>query len=248
MLTTLKDRALQAKFELRTRCAATPWLAPLHQATVWWTQWKMRGHIDVRECQVLPDTELVIDGFQGSGNSFATVAFKSCQERPVRLAHHLHAPAQIIKAVEQSVPVLVTLRDPADAVVSLISRWPYIGLEQGLRAYIRFYEALTPYLDRMVVSPFSMTTGPIDQVFEAVNDRFECNFSIFSPTSKNVARIRSKTTLEPDAEAARRKKKSELRAAIAGPAYRALREQAKALHADWEQYGVMPTASPSSSS
>lgn len=238
MITTLKDRALQAKFELRTRCAATPWLAPLHQATVWWTQWKMRGHIDVRECQVLPDTELVIDGFQGSGNSFATVAFKSCQERPVRLAHHLHAPVQIIKAVTQGVPVLVTLRDPSDAVVSLVSRWPYIGLEQGLRAYIRFYEALTPYLNRMVVSPFDMTTGPINQVFDAVNATFGCDFAVFEPTAANVARIRSKTTLDAEAETHRRREKAALRAQIADPRYHALRDRAEALHTLWQQRGV----------
>ena len=243
MLTPLKTRALQAKFELRTRCASTPWLAPLHQATVWWTQWKMRGHIDTRECQVLPDTEFVIDGFQGSGNSFATEAFKSCQKRPVRLAHHLHAPAQIIKAVKQSIPVLVTLRNPSDAVVSLVSRWPYIGLEQGLRAYIRFYETLTPYMSRMVVSPFNMTTGPIDEVFDTVNETFGCGFAVFDPIDKNVTRIRSRTTLDSEEEATRRKKKSKLRTAIASSAYRSLRGQAEALHADWEQYGVTPKAS-----
>jgi len=248
MITTLKDRALQAKFELRTHCAATPWLAPLHQVTVWWTQWKMRGYIDTRECQVLSDTELVIDGFQGSGNSFATEAFKFCQKRPVRLAHHLHAPAQIIKAVRQGVPVLVTLRDPSDAVVSLVSRWPYVGLGQGLRAYIRFYEPLTVYLDDMVVSPFPMTTGPIDRVFEVINERFECSFEVFRPIDENVARIRSRTTLDADAEAARRKKKSKLRAAIASPAYRSLRERAEALYADWERHGVTPPASLSTSS
>lgn len=238
MLTTLKTRALQTKFELRSRCAATPWLAPLHQATVWWTQWKMRGHIDVRECQVLPDTELVIDGFQGSGNSFATVAFKSCQERPVRLAHHLHAPAQIIKAVEQGVPVLVTLRDPSDAVVSLVSRWPYVRLGQGLRAYIRFYEALTPYLNRMVVSPFDMTTGPIDQVFDAVNATFGCDFAVFNPTEANVARIRSKTTLDAEAETQRRRDKVALRTQIADSDYDILRRHAERLHALWQQRGI----------
>ena len=238
MFTTLKERALQTKFELRSRCAATPWLAPLHQATVWWTQWKMRGHIDLRECQVQPDTELVIDGFQGSGNSFATVAFKSCQQRPVRLAHHLHAPAQIIKAVRQDVPVLVTLRDPSDAVVSLISRWPYVGLEQGLRAYIRFYEALTPYLNRMVVSPFAMTTGPIDQVFDAVNATFGSDFAVFDPTEANVARIRSKTTLDTEAETQRCRDKAAVRAQITDPRYRALRGRAEEIHALWQQRGV----------
>lgn len=230
--------ALQAKFEIRTRCAATPWLAPVHQATIWWTQWKMRHHIDGRECAVQPDTELVIDGFQGSGNSFATVAFKSCQERPVRLAHHLHAPAQIIKAVQQGTPVLVTLRDPADAVVSLVSRWPYVSLSQGLRAYIRFYTALTRYLDQMVVSPFDQTTGPIDRVFEAVNERFGTDFTIFAPTGKNVARIRNKTTLASDEEVARRAQKEKFRIAIQASKYEALRRQAYAVYEKWDQHGV----------
>ena len=243
---SLKTFALRTKFEIRTRAAATPWLAPVHQATVWWTQWKMRGHIDVRECQVLADTELVIDGFQGSGNSFATVAFKSCQKRPVRLAHHLHAPAQIIKAVKQDIPVLVTLRAPSDAVVSLVSRWPYVSLRQGLHAYIRFYEALTPYLGAMVVSPFPMTTGPIDQVFDAVNETFGGSFAVFRPTHENVDRIRSKTTLDSKAEAVRRQKKSELRAAISHPDYRLLRERAEALHDRWSQHGVTPATTSSS--
>lgn len=244
MLTALKNHALQAKFEVRTRCAATPWLAPLHQPTIWWTQWKMRGLIDTRECQVLPDTTFVIDGFQGSGNSYATEAFKSCQAQPIRLAHHLHAPAQIIKAVQQGVPVLVTLRHPSDAVVSLVSRWPYVGLGQGLRAYIRFYEALTPYLDRMVVSPFAMTTGPIDIVFTAVNDTFGCDFAVFTPSAENVARIRSKTTLTSAAEAARRQEKADLRAQVAAPRFDTLRQRAERIHAHWQQHGVsQPAAS-----
>ncbi len=230
--------ALQAKFEVRTRCAATAWLAPVHQATIWWTQWKMRGHINIRECAVQTDTELVIDGFQGSGNSFATEAFKSCQERPVQLAHHLHAPVQIIKAVKQGTPVLVTLRNPADAVVSLVSRWPYVSLSQGLRAYIRFYTTLTPYLDQMVVSPFDQTTGPIDQVFEAVNERFGTCFTIFAPTGKNVARIRNKTTLAPDEEATRRAQKDKFRKAIQASEHEALRRQAHAVYDKWDQHGV----------
>ncbi|MEF8940976.1 MAG: hypothetical protein V5A22_14125, partial [Salinivenus sp.] len=124
-------RLLQFKFELRSRLASAPAAALLFRPYIWWAQYKMRGHIDPRECRVDPATEFVLDGFQGSGNSFATVAFKSCQKTPVRIAHHLHAPAQIIQAVRWGIPTLVTLRSPADAVVSLVSRWPYLSLNQG---------------------------------------------------------------------------------------------------------------------
>src|SRR5262245_45373054 len=41
------------------------------------------------------DTELVIDGYMRSANTFAVYAFQMAQRRPVRLAHHLHAPAQV---------------------------------------------------------------------------------------------------------------------------------------------------------
>src|SRR5262245_65181203 len=43
-----------------------------------------------------PETELVIEGFPRCGNSFAVAAFSLAQPRPVRIAHHLHAPAQVI--------------------------------------------------------------------------------------------------------------------------------------------------------
>ena len=44
------------------------------------------------------DTELVIEGYTRSASTFAVYALQLAQERPVRLAHHLHAPAQLIEA------------------------------------------------------------------------------------------------------------------------------------------------------
>jgi hypothetical protein len=43
-------------------------------------------------------TQLVIEGFPRSGNTFAVVAFEQAQRQSVRIAHHLHAPAQVMLA------------------------------------------------------------------------------------------------------------------------------------------------------
>ena len=99
---TVKRPLLQFKFEIRSLLAREPLLAPLNWPVIWWTQHKNRGIIDINECFVGDHTEFVIDGFQGSGNSFATVAFKRSQETPVKIAHHLHSPVQIIKAAKKT--------------------------------------------------------------------------------------------------------------------------------------------------
>jgi hypothetical protein len=240
-------RLLQLKFEVRSRLASAPAAAPLFRPYLWWAQYKMRGHIDPQECRVDRSTEFVLDGFQGSGNSFATVAFKSCQTTPVRLAHHLHAPAQIIQAVRWAIPTLVTLRAPADAVVSLVSRWPYLSLRQGLRAYVRFYDALLPHLDGVVVSPFPMTTRHLDEVFRAVNRRFDTSFGVFDHTREQVRRIRAKTFLPPEEEARRGAVKAALRAELdAGRCDAALREATR-VYEDVARRALRPGAEQRSS-
>ena len=233
---------LQLKFELRSRLASAPFAAPLFRPYIWWAQYKMRDHIDPRECRVDRTTAFVLDGFQGSGNSFATVAFKSCQTTPVRLAHHLHAPAQIIQAVRWDIPTLVTLRSPADAVVSLVSRWPYLTLNQGLRAYVRFYDALIPYLDGLVVTPFLMTIRHLDEVFRAVNRRFNTSFDVFDHTPEQVRRIRAKTFLPPDEEAKRNAVKAALASELDSGRFDAVLHEATRVYEIVGQHALRPRA------
>ncbi|NND72400.1 MAG: hypothetical protein HKN43_12570 [Rhodothermales bacterium] len=179
----IKTWLLRKKFDVRSAIARESWLFIPHNLIVWWTQYKVRNHIDTSECRVDGKTEFVLDGFQGSGNSFATVTFKNTQDHKVRLAHHLHSPAQIIKAVQAGLPVLVTIREPGGGVVSLTSRWTYVTLEQGLKGYIQFYGKLIPFRDQFVVSTFEDTIHSFDDVIRRVNDRFETDFQILDYSS-----------------------------------------------------------------
>lgn len=196
----LRRYVLRRKFDLRSLVARHVALAPFYQLVIWWTQYKVRDHIDVRECRVGSDTELVLDGFQGSGNTFATVAFKESQTRPVRIAHHLHAPAQIIKAVRQGTPALVTIRHPRDAVLSLVSRWPYVTAAQALRSYAGFYSAIEPYTGGYVLSSFDQTTGHLNCVIDAVNQRFGTTFDLFDHSDDRARSIRGSGDLRKSAQ------------------------------------------------
>ena len=92
-----------------------------------------------------PATELVIEGYMRSANTFAVYAFQSAQRRPVALAHHLHAPAQLIRAARRGVPALVLIRDPEDTILSQVQWEPDISMRAALMTYVRFYRALEPY-------------------------------------------------------------------------------------------------------
>ena len=90
------------------------------------------------------DTEMVIDGFTRSATTFAVYAFQLSQDRPIRLAHHLHAPAQLIEAARRGTPTLLLIREPQGAILSQLIREPDVVLRDALFAYARFYEHVLP--------------------------------------------------------------------------------------------------------
>src|SRR5262245_32533170 len=61
---------------------------------------------------VFRDTEAIIEGFPRSANTFAATAFQLAQTKPVRVAHHLHVPSQIIAGARWGIPTIVLVRDP----------------------------------------------------------------------------------------------------------------------------------------
>jgi hypothetical protein len=134
------------------------------------------------------DTEIVIEGFQRSGNTFAVMAFQLAQDRPTKTAHHLHAAAHVVAAAERGVPIVLLIRDPEATVVSHMLREPCITPRQALSNWIRFYERAQPYRDRMVIGEFGAVTSDFGPVVDEVNRRYGTTFRRFEHTEDNVAR------------------------------------------------------------
>jgi len=131
-------------------------------------------------------TELVIDGYTRCASTFAVYALQLAQPAPVRLAHHLHAPAQLIEATRMRVPALALIREPKGAILSQLIREPWVALPDALVAYSRFYTCLLPYRHALVVGEFEQVTNDFGQVVRRLNSRFGTSFAEFESTEANL--------------------------------------------------------------
>jgi hypothetical protein len=192
---------------------------------------------------VTPDTQLVIEGFPRSANSFARVAFNRAQNERVRIANGLHVPAQVIRASRWRIPTLVLIRKPKDAVLSFAIRDP-ISLDQALRYYLSFYETVEAYRDAYVLGLFEEVTEDFGRVIQRLNDRFATTFSPFHHNEQNVESVLTRiernsrkkfgeASLENKASlpfAAREEKKHELGYQLEDPRRKGLIARAEAVY------------------
>jgi hypothetical protein len=146
-------------------------------------QWRHRGQ---SEYFVTRDTELVMEGFGRAGNTFAWLAFRSAQPRPVRLAHHTHAAAQVITAVRWDIPTLVIVRSPVDsALAHMVLRG--VSARSALVAWIRYHRRIMTVRDGFVAAGFDEVTGDFGAVVRRVNEAFGTSFGVFEHTAANEA-------------------------------------------------------------
>lgn len=144
----------------------------------------------IRRLQVTADTDLVLEGFPRSANTYAVAAFRCSNGLDVRLADHLHSVANVAAGVSRGKPVLVVVREPLGACTSLIQRH-HVRPATALSAYVDFHGRLVPHLDRVVVSDFPVTTGRFGDAIDAVNARFGTAFRRYETTPENEAWCRA---------------------------------------------------------
>jgi len=141
-------------------------------------------------------TEIVIEGYPRSGNTFAVVAFRLAQGREIEIAHHLHAAAQIKRAARLDVPAIVLIREPSEAILSQVVRDPHVSMRWALRSYIRFYSTIVPYLGKTVVAPFATVTSDFASIIRLVNTRYGTAFKEFVPTEDALTSVRQTVELK----------------------------------------------------
>ena len=134
-------------------------------------------------------SEIVIEGFPRSGNTFAVAALEWSQCRPLNIAHHLHSVSQIIWAFKHNIPVVVLIREPKDAVVSFVIREPYLTPKLALRSYISFYTAILPLKNNLLIVTFEELTTDFGNVINKINKYYETAFSLFDHSSENVEKV-----------------------------------------------------------
>jgi hypothetical protein len=145
-------------------------------------------------------TEMVLDGYTRSASTYAVYVLQLAQEQPVRLAHHLHAPAQLMAGVRAGLPTLMVIREPRGAVLSQLVREPGVAMRDALVAYVRFHSCLRPYRAGMVVADFDTVTHDFAAVIHRVNERFGMTLAEPSPAviEEALSLIELRGRLDPD--------------------------------------------------
>ena len=90
--------------------------------------------------RVQTGSQFLLDGYPRSANTLAY--FRIQTENPeVQFAHHTHKPSQLRKAVRLEIPSVVLVRNPLDAVKSVVRVNPRAyEVNECLKDYIRFYK------------------------------------------------------------------------------------------------------------
>ncbi len=177
---SLTDILLQLKYEVGLAVDRYPTLYRL-----WW-RFSPKPEMISDDFLVQKETEIVIEGFPRSGNSFAYAAFLLANGHEVVIAHHVHRTSQIMAAVRYDIPTLIIIRHPAEAVISLSIFRPFLSLKQGLRSYIDFYERIKPYRSNYLLATFDNVIDDFGNVIRQFNEKFQTSFSVFEQTEENV--------------------------------------------------------------
>lgn len=135
------------------------------------------------EILVNRDSDLLIEGFPRSANTYAAWAFMLANPRG-RLARHVHSAAHVMLALRYRVPALVLLRSPQAAIESLLVRRPSLHPKQAVIDYFSFYSALVPYKNDIIVGSFATVTENFAKVIAAVNSNYGTDFQACAADDK----------------------------------------------------------------
>ncbi len=119
------------------------------------------------------DTEVVIEAFPRSGNTFAVLAFHGAQPEPLRIAHHTHAPASVLAAAERALPTLVIIRHPRDATVSQVIFDPNMTVRIAVLDYVHYYTRIQRARGRIVLAKFESVVTDMGAVIDTLNENLE---------------------------------------------------------------------------
>lgn len=123
------------------------------------------------------DSDACIGGFIRSGNTFAFEAFKR-SNKGLKIAHHVHASEQVRRAVRLGVPCALLIREPLDAVTSLVV------FEEGrlapgvaLRAYCGFHDRVADVRDSVAICSFEEVLSNPAVIARRLNERYGTDFA-----------------------------------------------------------------------
>lgn len=116
-------------------------------------------------------SQLVIEAFPRSANTFLFHAVSLSSLRPILIAHHLHDVIQIDRGIELGIPVVVAVRDPVSAFVSYRMKSPHLSVSVMHSIYTSFYKRVLDRSDNILLVRYEDVIHKTDEVVGEILDR-----------------------------------------------------------------------------
>ncbi|MEO8116290.1 MAG: hypothetical protein ABI653_01500, partial [Bacteroidota bacterium] len=135
------------------------------------------------------NTDIIIDGFPRSANTYATFAFDTVQNQKFNIAHHIHKKSQFLIGAKYKIPAILLIRNPSDCIVSTLIRQPKYNPETLLAGYFYMYNSLQK-MDSYVVGEFSQVLNNYGLIIRNVNSKFGTEFNIYEKSDFNETKVK----------------------------------------------------------
>ena len=139
--------------------------------------------------QITDHTELVIEGFPRSGNTFTVFCLQDVAQNQLLLSSHVHHPSQLKLAVDRGVPTVLVVREPVAALSSYLTFGQHGRPADVFREYYLYHRELIPYADRVLILDFEEIISDMPAIIERINHRFSMVLPPFDQSPENVARL-----------------------------------------------------------
>jgi hypothetical protein len=194
--------------------------------------------------QITEKTELIVEGFPRSGNTFTVFALQDVAQHQLRLSSHVHHPSQVKLAVQRGLPTILVVREPVSALASYLTYGRHGRPADVLKEYYAYYQELIPYADRALVLNFDEIILDMPAIIDRINRRFSMALPPFDQSPENVDRLFEEIALHhelihPDLEpdhvaprptAARREANEQHRTELLDPHNAALRARCERVY------------------
>lgn len=136
---------------------------------------------------VSDETDICVEGFQRSGNGYFLLCFKVAN-KGLKIAHHLHSNAQVKIAINKNIPTVVLIRQPADAIASLLTMDESLSVGLSIQGYIDFYQPLLKLKrnNKLVSILFDDLINNYNEQLEKVNGQFGTAFNLSTLTKQQL--------------------------------------------------------------
>lgn len=120
-------------------------------------------------------TNIVIEGYPRSGNTFLESLIKVAFKNKVNIAHHTHSLAQIKKSISYNLPTLVLIRNPFDTAISnfYFFKKKY-SIENFLFEYYLYYKTILKYHSKILIINFE-EIKQINKLISKIENKFKFN-------------------------------------------------------------------------